>query len=177
MSRRVIMMATTCEQVQELLPAYDEGDLEADEVRRLERHLLGCGGCREVLRGLQESWERLDEWADLEPAPAWRQDFWRALGREDEQRRWRPFRFLTARRWVPAAMAATLAVGFFGGTLWHEEPVALTGMAASYALSRPLAQVAMASAADLQAAPRVGEVDGPLSPELLDEALSSVPAR
>ncbi len=170
-------MATTCSQVEELLPAYDEGDLAEDEVRRLEKHLAGCASCRAMLHGIRASWERLGAWQDAEPAPAWRQDFWRRLGREDERRRWGPLRFLRDRRWAPLAMAAVLALGFFGGTLWHDEPVRPTGIAASLEISRSVAELAMAPAPVQSAGlPGFAQAEGPFSAEILEEALSSVEA-
>ena len=168
-------MASTCIQVEELLPAYDEGDLGPDEARRLERHLAGCAACRSALAGLRSSWESLGAWPEVEPAPAWRQEFWRALGRDDERRRWGPLRFLGGRRLVPPAMAALLALGFFGGTLWQGRPVEPTGAAASWAISRDVAQLALAPADEpLGQAPQVGELEGPFSSEMLDQAYSTV---
>lgn len=167
-------MAKTCLQVEELLPAYDEGDLAPDEVRRLEGHLAGCASCRTLLAGLRSSWERLGSWEDLEPSPAWRQDFWRSLGREDERRRWGPLRFLRDRRWAGLATAAVLALGFFGGTLWPAEPVRPTGITASLEISRNVAELAMAPATEATSElPGFAEVEGPFSTEILEEALSS----
>lgn len=170
-------MATTCAQVEELLPAYEDGDLSVEETRRLERHLQACPPCRQGLADLRSSWERLGAWKDLEPAPAWRQDFWRNLGRDEERRRLGPWRFLRSRHWASAAMAAVLALGFFTGTWWQGAPVQPTGMAASVLISRDLAEIALASAEPQEAEPfLLGEVEGPFSPEILDEALSSVQA-
>ena len=176
MSGRLIRMATACAQVEELLPAYEDGDLAVDEVRRLERHLQSCTACRQVLADLRSSWEILGAWKDLEPAPAWRQDFWRNLGR-DEERRQGPWRFLRDRRWAPLATAAVLALGFFAGTHWQQNPVQPAGMAASVVISRDVAEIAMASASspETDSFP-LGEVEGPFSAEILDEALSSVQA-
>lgn len=175
MSGRVILMASTCDQVQELLPAYDDGDLALDEQRRLERHVGSCQECRLLLQGIRSSWERLGEWTDLEPSPSYRQDFWKAVGRDDERRRWGPLRFLVERRWVPASAAAVLLLGFAGGLLWGgrvDRPVG--NVALSAGVSRTVAQVAMvAQSLPAPEVPVVGEVDGPFTPELLDEALSS----
>ncbi len=174
MSGRLIRMAKTCLQVEELLPAYDDGELAEDEVRRLERHLAGCGSCRALREGLRSSWERLGLWEDLEPAPGWRQDFWRSLGREDERRRWGPLRFLRDRRWAGLATAAVLALGFVGGTLWPQEPVRPTGVTASLQISRSVAELAMApSTRPTSDLPGFAEVEGPFSTEILEEALSS----
>lgn len=175
MSGRVILMASTCDQVQELLPAYDDGDLALDEKRRLERHVGTCPECRLLLQGIRSSWERLGEWTDLEPSPSYRQDFWKAVGRDDERRRWGPLRFLVERRWAPATAAAVLLLGFAGGLVWGgktERPIG--NVALSSGVSRTVAQVAMvAQSLPAPEVPVVGEVDGPFTPELLDEALSS----
>lgn len=177
MSGRLIRMATACAQVEELLPAYDEGDLTQEEARRLERHLQACPACRQGLAELRSSWELLGAWKDVEPAPAWRQDFWRNLGRDEERCRQGPWRFLRDRRWAPLATAAVLALGFFAGTLWQEGHVQPTGMAASVVISRDVAEIAMASAPspEVDAFP-LGEMEGPFSSEILDQALSSVQA-
>lgn len=179
MSGRLILMASTCDQVQELLPAYEDGDLALDERGRLERHVAGCAECRMILSALRKSWERLGEWTDLEPSPSYRQDFWRAVGREDERRRWGPVRFLVERRWLPAAAAAVLLLGFAGGMMWGGESSGrpIGNVAISAGVSQTVAQVAMvASSLPERGLPVVGEVDGPFTPELLDEAVTSAGA-
>lgn len=179
MSGRLILMASTCDQVQELLPAYDDGDLALDEKRRLERHVGSCVKCRMLLTGIRESWERLGEWTDVEPSASYRQDFWRAVGRDDERRRWGPLRFLMERRWVPVSAAAVLALGFAGGLFWGGEGSRPIGnVALSSGVSQTVAQVAMvARSLPEPGAPVVGEVDGPFTPELLDEAVTSAGAK
>lgn len=136
-------MASTCEQVRELLPAYEDGDLAPEEGRRLERHLAGCRTCQAVLEGLARAWEGLADWPSIDPAPAWNQSFWRALGREEERRRLGRLRLLLAPPWGSAALVAVMALGFVGGTLW-QRPVPPLGRATSQVLSRSVAQVLVA---------------------------------
>ena len=177
MSGRLIWMATACAQVEELLPAYEEGDLTVEETSRMERHLQACPACRQGLADLRSTWELLGTWKDVEPAPSWRQDFWRNLGRDEERRRQGAWRFLSDRRWAPLATAAVLALGFFAGAFWQEGPVQPTGMAASMVISRGVAEIAMASdsSSEIDSFP-LGEMEGPFSSEILDQALSLVQA-
>ncbi|MCK4774751.1 MAG: zf-HC2 domain-containing protein, partial [Candidatus Krumholzibacteria bacterium] len=39
----------SCKHVEELLPAYAEGDLAAEERSRVDTHLRECDSCRESL--------------------------------------------------------------------------------------------------------------------------------
>lgn len=39
----------SCERIESLLPAYAEGELPTGEKQEVDRHLAGCGACREAL--------------------------------------------------------------------------------------------------------------------------------
>lgn len=166
MRGRIIAMATTCEQVEQLLPGYEEGDLALDERRRLERHVGGCARCRSLLQGLRQSWERLGEWPDVEPSPSYRARFWQTVGREEERRRWSWLGHLADRRWAPVSAAAVLAVGFFTGSVFSgPSPTP----APTVAIAPP-----GASSTVVPEPPKVGEISGMLSGRMLDEALAAV---
>jgi predicted anti-sigma-YlaC factor YlaD len=51
--------AATCAETRERLSAYLEGDLRARERKRVDRHLVRCPRCREVLQSLGRAVERL----------------------------------------------------------------------------------------------------------------------
>ncbi len=57
-----------CNQAQDKIPAYMEGDLPADEAGSMRDHLQSCAECRRELESYQSTWEALDVWEDIEPS-------------------------------------------------------------------------------------------------------------
>jgi len=55
-----------CKTIQEMLPAYQDGELSQSEVRDIEEHLLACDACRDVNRELKETWHALEIWDDVD---------------------------------------------------------------------------------------------------------------
>ncbi len=98
-----------CKRLEEMLPAYLEGDLAAEDGAEIERHLASCAGCRLMLAELESLESSL---ASLkESVPSWKEAekrFDRRWGRE----RWRSFGriFLTAPALGGLAMAAAGAL-------------------------------------------------------------------
>jgi anti-sigma factor RsiW len=45
----------TCQELVELVTAYLEGTLPADERRRFEAHLVGCSACRTYLEQMRQT--------------------------------------------------------------------------------------------------------------------------
>jgi predicted anti-sigma-YlaC factor YlaD len=57
------------EETQERLSAYLEGELQGREHKRVVRHLALCPICRDVLRSLAQTLERLRSLGRVEPPP------------------------------------------------------------------------------------------------------------
>ena len=55
-----------CKTIQEMLPAYQEGELDKSEVRDIEEHLLACESCRSANRELKEAWHALEIWDEVD---------------------------------------------------------------------------------------------------------------
>jgi len=106
------MTHCTCEHIQDLLPAYVDEALSADDARAVRAHLADCAACRVEA----ERWARLDGLLDehlsgAEPVPS--ADVESVIGRLHQERPvWRvapaPVRFW--RSWMPAATVAAAAV-------------------------------------------------------------------
>ncbi len=78
-------MKPTCEPIRDLLPAYDEGELDPTEAERVSDHLRGCAACREELgfhRALPAAYQRTAS----APPPDLRERVW-AAWQEDQRRR------------------------------------------------------------------------------------------
>jgi hypothetical protein len=56
-----------CKDIIEMLPAYQEGELQEAVGHELEAHLQVCKACRNVQKGLFDSWRLLEAWGDSEP--------------------------------------------------------------------------------------------------------------
>ena len=64
-----------CNQIEDRLSAYHDGELEPEERERVERHLRDCARCQEELRCIQKVDERMrrlwiPDWAEPEPVVA-----------------------------------------------------------------------------------------------------------
>jgi hypothetical protein len=55
-----------CKTIQEMLPAYQDGELNTLEMREIEEHLLTCESCRNVNIELKEAWQVLEIWDDVD---------------------------------------------------------------------------------------------------------------
>jgi len=60
----------TCRKIEELLPLYAEGELEAQDRRRVETHLAACPNCRRLLACLKQTEAGLARFPELEVSPA-----------------------------------------------------------------------------------------------------------
>jgi predicted anti-sigma-YlaC factor YlaD len=108
----------TCEQIQEKLPAYQDGELSAENEKAIKTHLDVCEVCRKEEKLLSESWEMLGDLKSIEPSPNFEARFWaRVRQEESKQTGWRSL--------LPAAlglagMAAVWVIGVTGGFLLFE---------------------------------------------------------
>lgn len=71
----------------------------------LARHLEGCEACRVEVNALQEAWTLLGRWPETSPTPEIRSSLVLAVRRKLLRES-----LLTARGWVPAALAALVGV-------------------------------------------------------------------
>lgn len=55
-----------CQKIQEMLPAYQDRALNESEVEGIEEHLLVCKSCRSMNRALNEAWDALEIWEDVD---------------------------------------------------------------------------------------------------------------
>ena len=105
-----------CKEFMELLSAKLDGELTAEEARRLEAHLVACEACREAYVRMERVWEALDVLEQTEPSEDLAQ---RVFSRATRTRRpahaWR-----RAVGWLlPTAVAAGIAVTVLVGP-WRD---------------------------------------------------------
>ncbi len=60
----------TCKEIEILLPALLEGELSADESKRVRDHLMRCPSCSKALEDLKASGEMVRNLEEVEP-PSW----------------------------------------------------------------------------------------------------------
>jgi anti-sigma factor RsiW len=60
----------TCERFEELLSAYLEGEVSAEERREMDTHATSCPACAELLSLFRASQEALAAFPEVEPGPA-----------------------------------------------------------------------------------------------------------
>ena len=97
-----------CEKIRELLTAYQDGVLPANEAAEIKTHLLGCQGCQTEERLLKETWNMLNVLEPIEPSPDFRARFWERVREEERKTSW-----LSFPRLVPV-MAGVLGVWVVG---------------------------------------------------------------
>lgn len=105
------MKLTDCGAVGDLLGAYVDEELTADEMQAVALHLTGCGVCREQA----EDQQSIKTMLDRELVPAASEDFWLAV--QSRVRAERPAAVLFWQRWggvtrrARPVVARTLALG------------------------------------------------------------------
>ena len=75
-------MAQKCEEIRELLPAYEDGELDSGDRRRVESHLAGCPACAREAVWVREAVAR----ARALPVPDPSAEFWEAFGASLDRR-------------------------------------------------------------------------------------------
>lgn len=133
-----------CEDRQELLSAYLDGELTVEEKRGLVDHLNGCGTCREILGGLRSVKASLKALKAPEAPSA---HLWSRLNREILKRGRR--RWVSRLRKAGSAVAAAVVLVFSFLTLLGYlsspgpnavlEPPLYLGNHAYHVMHRPLA--------------------------------------
>ena len=80
----------TCEKIQEMLPAYQDGELSAENEKAVKAHLEECAACQREEQLLPASWEMLGELKPIEPSPDFQARFWARVRQEEaKQTGWR----------------------------------------------------------------------------------------
>jgi hypothetical protein len=108
-----------CLEIKKRLPDIIDdspGDLESP----IREHLSSCASCAGELRRLQEGWELLSAWKDIEPSPGLKDRVWKDIARGESSG---TYRKRTPSRWRPSwvtlgslAAAALLLVSIW--VLW-----------------------------------------------------------
>ena len=98
-----------CKEIQELLPAYEEKLLAAQEMDAVRNHLSGCSLCQKELQQLSAAWTLLGVLEPITPSAEFRTGFWEKVRREEEKRT----SWLAFPRLVPA-LAGFLGVWVVG---------------------------------------------------------------
>lgn len=104
-----------CQNIGVLLDGFHDGELDAFERLRVERHLAGCGACRDELASLA----RLGGWVRVAVADAPTPELWDAIEPRlplpaPHAARPRVRRAPSRRRWVPRIGVAAAAAAFAG---------------------------------------------------------------
>ncbi len=58
-----------CTQVQDRLSAFQDGELEFKEAKRIREHLESCRGCRERYEEFEKLWQELGAFKEIAPDP------------------------------------------------------------------------------------------------------------
>ena len=109
-----------CDEIKQLLMAYLDGELSAEQAAAVQQHLAECPACAREHRLLQRTWEMLLEDEDIEPSPDFARDFWQRVRREapHEERAaqpgWNRAGLRRMLKWAPA-LAAGFAIAFAAG--------------------------------------------------------------
>ncbi len=104
-----------CEEMGNLLSAYLDGELPADEMKEVSAHLKACGRCQQDMRELMRVNSFLANYAD-EPLPASLEAKLAAIG---HKRRWL--------HWVrDLSLAASVAAALFFGVIISGEVTSKT---------------------------------------------------
>ena len=110
-----------CRRIEEMIPLYVEGDLEADRAELVSAHLKSCLACSRLAGGFDES----QEWLRSYTPPAFDSSFFNGLKNgvlariEDEKARPSFFQLMIARwRWNAALTAAALLL-IIGGIVFY----------------------------------------------------------
>jgi len=128
----------TCEQFDERLPEYMEGDLAGDERQALERHAESCARCRSILEELKSIVAAAGALGPIEPT----RDLWNGI----ESRIGTHVVPLGARRTLPVARtlaAAAVLMAVTAGVTWQLAKRGQPGVAAPAA--QPASTIASSS--------------------------------
>lgn len=139
-------MKPSCQQIEKLLPAYSESDLNPDDTRSVDEHLSDCPDCRRELELQEACWKALEvlEEEEFEASSMIRARVWEQIRKEPVRRTW--WERLSFR--LPAA-AATLIMGFWFGLWISSAPPAAPNLTASEISSpAPLDREMVALASD-----------------------------
>ena len=112
-------MKPSCQQIEKLLPAFADAELDEPNTLVVEQHLSQCVHCRQQLELQEQCWEALSllEEEQLEPSSMIRARVWEEIRRTPVQKPWwERFGFR-----LPAA-AATLVLGFWIGVSFVAPP-------------------------------------------------------
>lgn len=156
-----------CRWVRHRLPLLAGGELEVRERRRVERHLIGCSACRDLLGASESALSALRAVALESPARFDAPSLWPALARQIRESRHavpRPsFRDFARPRLAPGLWPALgLAMGL-GGVIAASLPRARDLPPAALPSPAPVQVVAVVPEAPA-APPRGPQLDGPTRP-------------
>ena len=110
-----------CRRIEEMIPLYVEGDLEADRAEVVSDHLKSCAACRRIAGGFDES----QEWLRSYTPPAFDSTFFDGLrngvlAQIDEEKARPSFFQLIAAHWRwDAALAAALLLVILSGLAFY----------------------------------------------------------
>ncbi len=99
-----------CEEINEILSGYVDGEARGDEGRLVEEHLAACAGCRDLARRMRIVGAGIEKTEGMVP-PDFRETLFARMEREGLLSRRRSL-FVYSIRWaaVPVAAAAVLAL-------------------------------------------------------------------
>lgn len=117
-------LTMNCNKVEELLPAYLDGDLKDKVAGQVHDHLKSCLRCQEDVRLLNASWDVLETLETIMPSPDFRTRVWQSIEKEkDRHWVWFPWR-----QWAPAmaGIFIALATGVSLGVFHYQRRIPVT---------------------------------------------------
>ncbi|MBI4669917.1 MAG: zf-HC2 domain-containing protein [Elusimicrobia bacterium] len=98
-----------CKNVQKLLIAYLDGELDDKEANECSGHLENCAFCRKEKEALEKSWSLVGLFPSIEPSAGFRAEFWEKV----RKTRVEPQEGFFGLSWAPA-LAGFLGIWLFG---------------------------------------------------------------
>ncbi len=97
-----------CRKVKKYLSVFLDGELDVKERLEIEAHLKKCFSCSHERDLLQDSWEMLGRWNDIEPSAHFKAGFWRKVQEQESGKRKQVLYPRMFPRWAVALATATI---------------------------------------------------------------------
>jgi anti-sigma factor RsiW len=112
-----------CKDIENSLPLYLDNLLSPADMRAVEEHLATCAQCKKELAHLQKAGKLVDELAELEPPPWFKQRIMARVREEAEKKSFAQKWFYSLRIKIPVQVFATIFIVVLAGTIVLPRPI------------------------------------------------------
>ncbi len=109
----------TCKDIEDLLPIYPDGKLDASERKAVEEHLASCEACRRLLADLEETGSMIARLPDAEEPPWFQEKIMAQVRAEADKKSFAQKWFYPLRFKIPLQIAATLVIAVLAVYLYR----------------------------------------------------------